>query len=273
MRNLTKGILITLLFASCNKGKPGTLVPIKKHFAAVAGISLDKSVAQIEGNWIANGYIEGIKDTKSVYLNRKFKTKVLFLNLVKAELLTGSAILHGFTDHEGGHDASIKFDKKKGTFIKDETKKSQDPTFKDYFELKLNKQNKLEIHYPLLKETDFYQKLNTDLDTELRKILFAGHYIEKGSKSEVTFTADGAVTFRGYVRYEVISDFAVSPDFDGIYLYKSKQKENWVDRDIYRFKVNGNNLELQQMKSNDVDLTYKEVGINMYSIGIHPVKD
>jgi hypothetical protein len=246
MKKITMCILIALL-ASCSDPKPETTSSENKT-------ALSKQVSQVAGNWISDQYLENIKKTKSVYQNKMYGTKVLFFNLDKNELETGSATLHGFTDHEGGYDVPIKFNKEKNEFVKDDSKKSDDPTFKDFFELKPN-QTKLEIYFPQTKTIETYQNLSTDLDTELRKILFTGNYTDADSKSKINFSDNGEVNFRDYKSYRVINDFTTGPDFDAIIFYKSIE-----NGDLYQFKIVDKTLELQFMQGNNNDPTYKANG-------------
>ncbi|SDQ31602.1 hypothetical protein SAMN05421664_1109 [Chryseobacterium soldanellicola] len=255
MRKITQGLLIALL-ASCSNPKSDSATTDQKDTSASEMST--PSTSPIAGNWVSDQYVENVKKTKSVFQNKIYGTKVLFFSLNENELQTGSATLHGFTDHEGGSDVAITFDKEKNEFVKDDSKKTDDPTFKDSFEAKLNSQNKLEMYFPKTKKTETYQKLSTDLDTELRKILIAGSYTDKDSKSKIDFSADGKVNFEGYKSYKVIYDFTTGPGFDGIIFYKSDQKN--TNGDVYQFKIIANTLELQLMKGNDKNPNYTPSG-------------
>lgn len=256
MKKITMCILIALL-ASCSGPKAETSSENKTAQVSPEAL-LSKQVSQITGNWVSDQYLENIKKTKSVYQNKMYGTKVLFFNLDKNELETSSAMLHGFTDHEGGYDVAIKFNDEKNEFVKDDSKKTDDPTFKDSFELKPN-QTKLEIYFSQTKKTETYQKLSTDLDTELRKILFAGNYTDADSQSKIKFSNNGQVSFKDYKSYKVIYDFTTGPDFDAVIFYKSKENGN-ENGDLYQFKITGKTLELQFMQGDRNGPTYKANG-------------
>lgn len=247
MKKIVVGLLTSFII-SCSSPKTDTVSSSTTESVATSNNIPANYSDSISGTWVSDQYLEKVKKTKSVYANKIYTTKVLFFNLNQKELLEGSAKLYGFSQHEGGIDTVIKFDKDKKEFVKNGEQKGDNVTFKEDFELKLNAQNKLEMYFPIEKKTDVYQKLKTDLQTELRNILFAGNYSEKGSNSKVSFSADGKVNFKDYTDYEVVYDFATGPNFDGIILHKGNI------RDFYQYKISGENLELQLMQGNENNL-------------------
>ncbi|WP_027380317.1 hypothetical protein [Chryseobacterium daeguense] len=255
MRKISQIALIAILI-SCGKDK---IEPANSTSTTQSESTPETPVAtsaeEVSGTWVADNFLEGIKKTKSVYQNRDSKTKVLFFTLDKNELLNSVGMLKGFTAHEGGYDVQIKFDESKKAFAKDERIKVNNADFEESFELKMNGSKKLEM--VMSGKTEVYQKINSDLAAELRKILFEGNYTEKGAPTKITFGSDGKVNFKDYTKYDVIYDFADGTQkFDGILLSKG----NSTDSDLYQFKINGKTLELQLMHENEKDRTLKPEG-------------
>jgi hypothetical protein len=253
MKKITQIALVAILI-SCGKN-PTEPTNSTTQNASTPETPLAAAAEQMAGTWVDDNFLENIKKTKSVYPNRESKTKVLFFTLDKNELLKGAALLKGFTAQEGGYDVQIKFDEAKKEFAKDEMIKVYNADFTESFELKMNGSNKLEMVLP--NKTDVYQKINNDLPTELRKVLFEGSYNEKNGKSKVTFGNDGKTNFKGYSKYDVIYSFVDGiQKFDGILLYKA----NSTNPDIYQFTIKGNILELQYIHENESERTLKAEG-------------
>ncbi|WP_312396655.1 hypothetical protein [Chryseobacterium sp.] len=238
MKKLTNVLLVAVL-VSCNQQKNETSNSSKENIS-VSETPISSTVEQISGSWISKAYMENIQKTKSIYPHRNAAIP-LFITLDKNELLKGEANLRGFTAHEGGFDAPIKFDESKKEFLANG--KSTDPNLKDFLGLKLGGQN-LEMVYQ--NKTETYQKFDGDVQKDLRKILFDGNYSEKGSSSTITFSNDDKVNFKDYTKYEIVYDFADgTQNFDGILLEKNSVK------DLYQFKITGNTIELQKMKESE----------------------
>lgn len=253
MKKITQIALVAVLI-SCGKNQTESSNTTTQT-ASTPETPLAKAAEQMAGTWVDDSYLEKIKKTKSVYPNRESKTKILFLTLDKNELLKGAALLKGFTAEEGGYDVQIKFDEAKKEFAKDEMIKVYNADFTEPFELKMNSSNKLEMVFP--NKTDVYQKINNDLPTELRKILFEGSYTEKNGKAKINFESDGKVNFKGYSKYEVINSFVDGiQKFDGILFYKA----NSTNPDLYQFTIKGNILELQYIHENESDRSLKAEG-------------
>lgn len=261
MKKIATGLL-TASIISCSSPQTTTTSSSAAESVATSNSTIANYANSISGTWVSDQYLEKVKKTKSVYANKNYTTKVLFFNLNQKELLEGSANLYGFSQHEGGLDTVIKFDQNKKEFVKKGEQKGDNITFKEDFELKLNAQNKLEMYFPTEKKTDVYQRLKTDLQTELRNVLFAGNYSEKGSNSKVSFSADGKINFKDYTNYEVVYDFTTGPNVDGIILHKGNI------RDFYQYKIVDKNLELQLMQGNENDLNLIAKGPK-YILSIH----
>ncbi|WP_326982060.1 hypothetical protein VUJ46_17880 [Chryseobacterium sp. MYb264] len=238
MKKLTNALLVAVL-VSCNQQKNETS-SISKENISQSETTLSTTANQLRGNWISKPYIDHIKKSKAVYPYRKAAVP-LFIQLDKNELLSGAATLKGFTDHEGGYDVKLTFDESKKEFIINGT--SNDPTYNDFSGIQPNGEN-LEMIYK--NKTDLYERFDGDIQKELRKILFEGNYTDKNSSTSISFSKDGKVNFKDYTAYQVIYDFADgTQNFDGILLERESLK------DLYRFTITGNTLELQKMKESE----------------------
>lgn len=238
MKKLTTVLLLAVL-VSCNQQKNETSDSSKETISTTE-TPLSSTANQLSGNWISKPYLENIAKTKSIYPHRNAAIP-LFIKLNKDELLKGDATLQGFTAHEGGLDAKLKFDETKKEFVING--KSDDPTYKDFSGIKPNGDH-LEMVYK--GKTEIYQKFDGDPQNELRKMLFEGNYTEKNA-TKVNFGVDGKVNFKDYTQYEVMYDFADGTQtFDGILLGKGNST-----KDLYQFKIKGNTIELQQMKESE----------------------
>jgi hypothetical protein len=211
----------------------------------------NESIAQLQGLWISEPYLKDIETSKSIYSSSNYRTKVQGLTLDAKNLRTDSAFLEGFNPHEIGYSSPIKYDSVKGKFVTDLTRLSEFPTFSDPFELDYDGNKHLKMYFPKTNSFDEYRKVDTDLQTELRKILIAGKYTTKIKPAEIQFDNDGKVhNFKDFKYYELISDFGEGIEFDAILFFKTVDGGNWVDGEIYHFKVVPSGLQLQLLKPN-----------------------
>lgn len=247
--------IITCLFlisvlASCGSNNTQTEIiqdKSKSNFDNQQAIKLSE---KLHGLWISDSYLENIKANKSIYLSRNYKTKILGFQLDKKNLLTDSAFLEGFTDHEGGYDSPIKYDNIKDQFIADTSRLSGFPGFSS-FELSYGGHMSLEMYFQKTKSVDKYRKLNSDLQTELRKLLIAGKYKMTNNNSEVKFDNDGTVqNFQGFKYYELVANFGLAIEYDAIVFFNSLEGGNWSDGEIFKFEIVSGELHLQHVQTN-----------------------
>ena len=135
MSKILTGLLLTLVLVSCENNQTTTSnnqVESKNDFHSKLLIKLSE---HIHGLWISDGYLKNILNNKSIYLSRKYDTKIQGFNIDKKTLKTDSALLEGFTDHEGGYSSPIRYDNIKGKFVNDLARLSEFASFPDLFEL------------------------------------------------------------------------------------------------------------------------------------------
>ncbi|WP_421799151.1 hypothetical protein [Haliscomenobacter sp.] len=240
-------LLLTLALFSCDSKSTTSKNPQEESKKAIA----NENIAQLQGLWISESYLKDIETSKSIYSSRDYRTKVQGFTLDAKNLQTDSAFLEGFTPHEIGYSSPIKYDSVKSKFVNDLTRLSDFPAFSDPFELDYDGNNHLKMYFPQTKTFDEYRKVDTDLQTELRKILIAGKYKTTTKPAEIQFDNDGKVhNFKDFKYYELITDFGEGIEYDAIIFFKTLDGGNWVDGEIYHFKVVPSGLQLQLLKPN-----------------------
>lgn len=247
MTKILSSLLLALALFSCNSKSTSSKDPQKEGPKEIA----NESIAQLQGLWISEPYLKDIETSKSIYSSRNYRSKVQGFTLDAKNLRTDSAFLEGFTPHEIGYSSPIKYDSVKSKFVNDLTRLSEFPTFPDPFELDYAGNKHLKMYFPKTKSFDEYRKVDTDLQAELRKILIAGKYKTTTKPAEIQFDNDGKVhNFKDFKYYELITDFGEGIEYDAIIFFKTLDGGNWVDGEIYHFKVVPSGLQLQLLKPN-----------------------
>lgn len=249
MKNWFIIILIIAIAISCNN-KGNTINTESKSIDSI--VNKEQLITQaklLDGYWISNNYLSEIEKTKSIYLNRQYDSKLFGFTLDKKNLLSDTAYLNGFTDHEGGYGSPLIFDFKKNTFVNDLKRLEKSASLPDSFELQIINENLIEM-VSKAKFIDKYRKVVDD-QTELRKILFAGNYTSTDSHKKFSFDKNGSLQgFDNKVYYELAYDFGEGISYDAIILYKSKKGGNWSDGDLYKFEFISDTLKLYHVKQN-----------------------
>lgn len=134
-------------------------------------LSKKEMARELHGFWMGKNYLEQIEKTKSIYKARNYKTSIWAFTLDSTNLLSDSAFLNGFTDHEGGYGAFLKFNKNEALFESDPGRNEEFSTFqgKD-FKLKIE-QETLQFVFEKGENTELYRRVSDD-QYELRRILF-----------------------------------------------------------------------------------------------------
>lgn len=247
MTKIISSLLLALALFSCESKSPTPKTPQEESQKAIA----NKSITHLQGLWISEPYLKDIETSKSIYNSRNYRTKVQGFTLDAKNLRTDSAFLEGFTPHEIGYSSPIKYDSIKGKFVNDLARLSEFPAFPDPFELDYDGNKHLKMYFSKTKSFDEYRKMDTDLQAELRKILIAGKYKTTTKTVEIQFDNDGKVhNFKDFKYYELITDFGEGIEYDAIIFFKTSDGGNWVDGEIYHFKVVPSGLQLQLLKPN-----------------------
>lgn len=251
MNKILTGLFLTLIFFSCDNRPTTTEIlqgESKNNIDNKRILELSKS---LHGLWISDNYLNDIVKNKSIYLSRKYDTKIQGFHLDKTALQTDSAFLEGFTDHEGGYSSPIKYDNEKDKFVNDMAKLSDYATFPNPFELNFDGKEKMEMYFPKTKKSDNYRKVNSDFQTEIRRLLMAGNYKAIHDNSEIQFDNNGKVHhFKDFKYYELVADFGLNIEYDAIVFFKTLKGGNWSDGEIYKFEFVSNSLHLQHVKTN-----------------------
>jgi hypothetical protein len=248
MSNFILGLFLSLLLISCNNISKKW----KNDLAENNGNNKISELAErLNGIWISESYLDEIEMSKSIYLSRNYKTQIIGFRLDEANLVTDSAILGGFTDHEGGYTSPLKYDSIKNEFINDLSKISDYATFPNPFDLHFDGNKHIGMYFPDSKRTDVYRKVNPDFQTEVRGLLTAGLYTTQYDSTIITLSADGEVkNFYGFKYYELAEDFTEGIEYDAIIFFNSLDGGNWSQGDVYKFEVLPNSLLLQHV---DID--------------------
>lgn len=247
MTKIISTLLLALALFSCNSKSNSS----KDHQTESQQAIANESIAQLQGLWISESYLKDIETSKSIYSSREYRSKVQGFTLDAKNLRTDSAVLEGFTPHEIGYSSPIKYDSLKGKFVNDLARLSEFPTFFDPFELDYTGNKHLKMYFPKTRSFDEYRKMDTDLQAELRKILIVGKYTTTTKPVEIQFDTDGKVhNFKDFKYYELITDFGEGIEYDAIIFFKTLDGGNWVDGEIYHFKVVPGGLQLQLLKPN-----------------------
>lgn len=251
MRKILIGFILTLFLISCNSDRSKTKNIQYENKSNFDNERIIELAENLHGLWISDSYLKSIEANKSIYLSRKYKTKIQGFYLDKKTLLSDSAFLEGFTEHEGGYSSPIRYDNVKDKFINDFTRLSKYPTFSDSFELNYDGNENLEMYFPKTQLSDKYKKINSDFQTEFREILIAGNYKAIYDKSDIQFDNDGKVhNFKNFNYYELVADFGEGIEYDAIVFFKTLKGGNWSDGEIYKFEIISDSLNLQHVKTN-----------------------
>jgi hypothetical protein len=255
MRTISIGFILSFFLISCTSQEEKVEDNLRENINVEAEIKLENKnlvdlANNLNGYWYSANYIKNIEKYKSIYLSRKYDTKIQGFHLNKKYLRSGSGDLKGFTGHEGGYDSPISYDKQKNKFVNDISRLSKYDFFKDPFELNYDGQNMIEMYFPKAKSSDKYKRVPVDIQSELRKILIAGKYKAIYDNSKVKFDSDGKVhNFKGFKYYELVNDFVEGIDYDAILFFKSRDGGNWSVAEIYKFEIISTTLRLQEVKT------------------------
>jgi hypothetical protein len=203
----------------------------------------------LNGTYISKKYLDNIKKTKSIFKSRKFDNQTFYGFVLESKnLISKTPILKGFTVHEGGYDVPLIFDTLKNKYIVDLIKLNDSQDDKSYFEIN-KKHNCIELIFK--NEKEIYQKVENDIQTELRKIVMESDYQNMNENKKLVLQKNGDVqNFKDYVYYQIIEDFSLGIQYDAIVFFKSKNAGNWDEGDIYKFEIKNNVLRLNYIKTN-----------------------
>jgi len=251
MNKILTGLFLTLIVVSCDNRQIATE---KKQDESKNNLDKQRIVElanSLDGLWISDNYLNSIEKSKSIFLSRKYDTKIQGFYLDKATLQTDSAFLEGFTNHEGGYSSPIRYDNEKDKFVNDTAKLSLNATFTEPFELNFDGKGKIEMYFPKTKKSDNYRKVNSEFQTEIRRLLIAGNYKAINDNSEIQFDNNGNVyNFKDFKYYELVADFGEGIGYDAIVFYNNLTGGDWSDGEIYKFEIISNSLHLQHVKTN-----------------------
>ncbi|MDJ1503853.1 hypothetical protein [Xanthocytophaga agilis] len=251
MTRIFPSLLLILFLFSCNENRTKT-DNIQVDSAHTSNDKQKSALAdKLDGLWISESYLKNIETRQSIYKSREYDSKVLGFSLDKRTMLSDTAMLEGFTTHEGGYSSPIKYDTSKGKFVNNLEKLPQYAAFPDPFELNYDNGNMLEMFFPKTNKIDKYRKVGTNLDTELRRILIAGDYKLATDGSVIHFDSNGKVqNFQDFKSYELVYDFGEGIEYDAIIFFKDAKGGNWVDGTTYKFEKTANSLRLQYVNTN-----------------------
>lgn len=245
-------LFLLILCVGCDQNRGSKTVKVNKDVKA--------SIAdQLDGYWLSNSYLVDVNSSGSIYDSRNYDTKFWGFRLEKKNLLSDSAAINGFTEHEGGYGGPIKFDSIKGTFVNDRSNADEFSFLKEPFELKLIDSNHLELDFGNKKE--WYRKVS-DEQIELRKLLFEGKFKDLMHDNRVIeFSRDGRIVGLDNKEYfELVFDFGEGINYDVSIFYADKDSSGlWTNEDLFHFKIKNDTIKLYKITP-DWDEMDHEIG-------------
>lgn len=233
-------------------------------------ISQDKSqennqqgqlAAKLAGNYVTDTYLSEIEKLKSIYKAEDYTTSMLGFELNKDSLAGKHPCLNGYSYNEGGLNASLLYNKTKNRFENNvNLNKELLPFFKSPFKINSLSETQLEIDFENRAKKEVYRKV-TDIDTELRRILFEGNYIDKATSTSVNFSQNGKITgIANKHFFELLYSFE-GIDFDIVFL--SSDDQHKYD-EMFHFKIEGNTLKI--FKVNQDEESGNTIGALIYEL-------
>ncbi len=229
----------------------------EKHVFSTAS-DLGELSKKLDGYWLTDDYLLNIEKSKSIYNNREYTTSLFGFILKKEELMKDISYLHGFTHHEGGYEAPLRYNIQKKCFENNLNKTEAHTFLKNPFELILTDSNLLDLSFKNKQER--YRKVE-DIESELRKILFEGKYTDLLSDQEIIMQSDGKLTgLTDKNFYNPYYDFGEGLWMDAIFVYSNNRLEN---QEMYHFKIKGDTLQLFNINGEMPDYT---LGVLKYQL-------
>lgn len=260
MKNLFIKLSLTLLLATfyaCISNQRTENLPEDNLTAG------NRLANQLDGAWLSENYISKIEKSKSIYANMNTDDSMLGFWLYKDTLTGKHPRLLGFSIHEGGLDAPLKYNIDKNRFENDLDLVNEFSAHKTPFFIKPVNPNKIEIQHSKPAKIETYRKV-ADIDSELRKVLFNGVYIDKLTNKTITFKEDGETTgIANKHFYSLLFDFEEF-HFDVVFIADTSKRDNLQE---YHYKIEGNNLRLYNLNISE------ETGYTIGSLAYDLVKE
>jgi hypothetical protein len=247
--NKVLGVVLLLLFG-CNQNRPENKLEDK--------MAIDRESMRLEGVWLSDYYLSSIEVSRSVYESRKYNAKFWGFVLDKNNLMSDSAALNGFTEHEGGYFCYLNYDTGKNVFEHDLNKDTEFSYLKGVpFELGLVDSIRLELKTE--REKEMYRKVSGE-QTALRDILFAGKYQDlKKENGVIEFKNDGQISGVENRRYfDIVFDFGEGIEYDACTFYTHIDSSRLgTNGDMYHYKINADTLRLFKLHTNWSEMNHK----------------
>ena len=246
--------ITTLLFiitvASCKKDAASTdIKSVKVKNSSVQNTQQGQLAAKIAGNYVSDTYLSEIEKQKSIYNVEGYTTTVLGFELNKDSLAGKHPFLNGYSFNEGGINTPLLYNNTKNQFENNTALSAEISAFTTPFVIKPLGITQLEIDFEKPAKKEVYRKV-TDIDTELRHILFEGRYIDKATNTQVKFDKNGKLDgIDGKHFYELLYSFD-GMDFDVVFISDNNQQKY---QDMYHFKIDGNTLKIFKVEENEED--------------------
>ena len=226
MKNVFFFGLLTLIAVACTQNNP-TSQTVTTEKQPVAAPQIDSNAT-----YVVNDFLLDVAKTRSPYEVSKTAEYPLFgFSFTPTKL-------KGFTVHEGGYDADLRFDPATSKYA------GQGIPGLEPFEFTVIASGDVVLTFLKSNKTYTYKKV-PDVDSAVREILFAGTYVDPKIKPAIQFHADGRLT--GLVSektYQPIYDFMGGPlNFDQV-IMREKSDETKVS--YYHYKLKSDTLELYE---------------------------
>jgi len=242
---------IALLLSGCKKDTIQTLIkPTSAENEITAPDTKEyrqeEEASKMDGTYLSDTYLSNIQKRHSIYAAKDTESYIFGFTLHKDSLITKTPLLEGFSNHEGGINANLKFNPEKSRFENDLSRNGEFDYFTKPFVINFTEGKYADIVFKNPLKTERYRKV-TDIESALRELI-AGNYIEPTSNRRFTFMTDGTmkgVPGSGY--FELSFEFQEGLPFDAIFMGDTQESKNQIE---YHYKIEGNTLTLYNLTGN-----------------------
>ncbi|MES2484678.1 MAG: hypothetical protein V4581_01845 [Bacteroidota bacterium] len=243
-----KNTLFTYLLLSCTlfigckpepKADNATLPGINQPEEIEPYSNIIAEADKLKGLWLSDVFLTSVQKQKSIYKSQQAETTIFGFTIKSDSTSANKLLFNGFSDYEGGYDGIVAYHPEKKQFVHLSTGEEYE-VLKQSFGLSIIENNKLQLEYENQKKEN-YRRIS-DIDAELRHILFEGTYTDTQSGNKVVFSKNGRVEGiedKGF--YVPLYTFDAGYEFDTVFLSLNEKLDNF---DRYHFKIDGNTISL-----------------------------
>lgn len=242
-------LIVSLVFiASCNQGNKAVNQEAGSTDSLTVQTRKSEMAERMNGLWISDSYLREIEKSKSIYQSRKYTTAWFAIQFEKENLSGEKPALYGMTEHEGGADCPLQFNKETFQF---ESTEGNNFYYNDPFSISVDNAGLMEIKSANNAKTEHY-RFSEDIQDAFRGILFNASYSFQDSlDKELEFAVKGTVKgFEPYNYFELKFDFGEGFDYDLILFSTNKEENLYQNGRLFTYKFAGDVLTLNEVYPN-----------------------